>query len=167
MLRSSLLFSAGLLSIVSSSAFALADVTVINGLPSDQANVSVSLGSSIVGVRDRVTKGIDIIATAISANVCNDTSCQSFRIEDAHLPCTLDSKKYDLHGLSMPSAWQFNFYVNGNSFGSICAPLSDEFISMVHTKLYIDAKTNWGSTTYTATFTAGFFGDDTVVTYSW
>jgi|GEM_PF-1851063 len=167
MLRSTLLFSAGLLSVLSGAAFALADVTVINGLSSDQANLSVSLGSSIVGVKDRVTKGIDITADTIAANVCNDDACQRFTIEDAHTPCTLDSTKYDLHAIDTPSAWQFNFYANGLVQGSICAPLSDEFIAMVHTKLYIDAETSWGSTTYTATFTAGFFGDDTSVTYHW
>lgn len=166
MLRS-LLISAGLLSIVSSSAFALADVTVINGLTSDQANVSVSLGSSIIGVRDRTTKGIDVTVDAISANVCNDGVCEHFKIEDAHQSCDLDSTKYSSHNIDTPSAWQFNFYANETLVSSICAPLSDEFIPMVHTKLYIDSETSWGSTTYTATFTAGFFGDNTAVTYSW
>lgn len=167
MLRSSLLCSAGLLAVLSGSAFALADVTLINSLPTEQADVSVSLANSIIGVRDRATVGIDFMASVTFASVCDDTSCQTFKIEDTHTSCTLDSTKYDQHGIGLSSAWEFAFYANGREMGTICAPLSTDVFGAVHTKLYIESETNWGKTTHTATFTAGFFEEDTSVTYRW
>ncbi len=134
MIKTAVFVSLALSASLAGSAYALADVDVVNNLSSTD---KVTVNDQTVDSGSSKAMGLNIFNGDARVNVCDEhDNCKKFKVQDTHTSCSSNSWYY----LVNPQSWYIDLYVNDQKIGHLCTVMHPNgwADSIVHMKLQFE-----------------------------